>query len=65
MILCLSNLKNLFSFESIQNVDPIDTNNFSIDQLLQHIIEQGAAGLSEEFKIIRSQPVMSTYDIFK
>lgn len=40
-------------------------NVFTIDQLLQHVISMGASGLSEEFKIIRTQPIMSSYDAFK
>ncbi len=46
-------------------MEPDDANGLSIDQLLEHVISTGAQGLSEEFKVIRSQPIMSSYEAFK
>lgn len=55
----------LLSYESIQNIDPDNSNGLAIEQLLQHLITTGAVGLSEEFKVIRAQPILSSYDSFK
>lgn len=52
-------------YESIQNVDPNDKNGFNIDELVDHVIHAGAYGLSDEFKLIRNQPIISSFDAFK
>lgn len=38
---------------------------FTIDELLDHVINVGAYGLSEEFRIIRNQLIESSFDAFK
>ncbi|CAF0720499.1 unnamed protein product [Brachionus calyciflorus] len=52
-------------FQSIQNVDLNDKDGFSIDELVDHVINTGAYGLSDEFKLIRNQPITSSFDAFK
>lgn len=37
----------------------------SLDELVEHVKQVGAYGLSEEFKNIRSQPIFSTINSFK
>ena len=55
----------LFSYESIQNVDQSKDSGMTIEQLIEHTINAGAFGLSEEFKSIRSQPIYSSFEFFK
>jgi len=50
-------------YQSIQTFDCPSW--FTIGQLIAHIVNNGAYGLSEEFKNIRSQPIISSYDSFK
>jgi tyrosine-protein phosphatase non-receptor type 9 len=37
----------------------------TVDQLLDHVIKIGSHGLNEEFKEIRSKPIVDSYNIFK
>ena len=53
----------LNSYQSIQTFE--STNWKSVGQLINHVANIGAYGLSEEFKRIRSQPLYSSYDFFK
>ena len=50
-------------YQSIQTFDC--PNWFTISQLIAHIANNGAYGLSEEFKNIRAQPIISSFDSFK
>ena len=51
-------------YDSIQNVNNNDPS-LKIDELLEHVKNTGANGLSEEFKNIRNQPIESSYEVFK